>query len=102
MQYNIEQIKREVDQSMTEYRHYRDNRDMARSIVNKTIDYLHSRGYLGGVWQPIETIPNDRRILCTNGLEEHVCIQYANGVFSHGCYIPTHWMPLPKPPEETK
>lgn len=46
MTVHIDQIKREVDQSMTEYRHYRDNRDMARSIVNKTIDYLHSRGLL--------------------------------------------------------
>jgi hypothetical protein len=54
------------------------------------------------VWQPIETIPHDQRVLCTDGREEHVCIQYSNGVFSHGCYVPTHWMPLSKRPTNTK
>lgn len=49
---DIEQIKRECFSII-------DLTDQPRIAVDKTIDYLHARGYLGGVpeWQPIESAP---------------------------------------------
>jgi len=113
---DIEQIKLEVDQSMTQYRHYRDNRDMARSIVNKTIDYLHSRGYLGGVWQPIETAPKDGTVIW--GYWKHATQAWQGPVMYFIDFegdekwvtdeyrdintTPTHWQPLPTAPNTFK
>lgn len=92
-----------------------------------TIDYLHSRGYLGGVpeWQPIETYDYDGlpQVLLagfitpseyaqSNGSKPgweisigrcwHVNTRKFTGFFFLG-QQPTHWMPLPAAPKgETK
>jgi hypothetical protein len=60
-------------------------------------------------WQPIETAPRDgRTILVRQGdwaphhaywrkeCHEWWAIEY------HGCPRPTHWMPLPAPPEVSR
>lgn len=115
---DIEQIKREVDQYMTEYRHYRDNRDMARSVVNKTIDRLHSQGLLM-VWNTdMDSAPKDGTpilVMCEKVCPE-VCIPYnttypVSVSFEYDAWYvnntdfyaveainPTAWMPLPAAP----
>ena len=106
---NIEQIKREVSGI------YLDDCELLPwVIVHETIDYLHSRGYLGGVpeWQPIETAPKDKPILVCQS--QNGIVRTARGVNDRGDWITgpspmdyivkiTHWMPLPAAPKgETK
>lgn len=96
---NIEQIKREVFANMP-------NEDVC--VANKTIDYLHSCGYLGGApeWQPIETAPEDISVLAY--WKHHKIMDVAifdfNGWNIDGlsCTPPTHWMPLPAAPKGDK
>jgi hypothetical protein len=64
-----------------------------------------------GEWQPIETAPKDMtRVL--GYVEEYIVVMwwftYSNGrscwetVDGESEVDPTHWMPLPKPPQEGK
>ena len=66
-------------------------------------------------WQPIETAPKDGRILVYGGTLENdlrgkepsgIALVYAETLcVADTCYYdawivePTHWMPLPEPPE---
>jgi hypothetical protein len=61
-------------------------------------------------WQPIETAPKDGRLILTYAPEAHkysgipsVRVNYFYGCAwqktNHKLYPPTHWMPLPNPPE---
>lgn len=62
-------------------------------------------------WQPIETAPKDgtRILLCgKNGKIADSHYGQPDGWANPRCFIwpyvnanPTHWMPLPKPPEQT-
>lgn len=102
---NIETLKLEMHIALT---------DVTATDIRKCIDYLHSRGYLGGVWQPIETAPKDGGgfigyqkisdeqyvISACAFYGEFVWINWGEGLNTSA--NPTHWMPLPKPPEETK
>ena len=111
---DIEQIKREVFANIP-------IEDIC--VANATIDYLHSRGYLGGVpeWQTIETAPKDCCIDTFGTIQTHhgkkvkvrVTDDYMSSnspypltttYFEHpngltGTYTREAWMPLPKPPE---
>lgn len=116
---NIEQIKREVSGI------YLDDCELLPwVIVHETIDYLHSRGYLGGApeWQLIETAPRtgetimifdsysdykgiDGYGICTArwdySLRWWIMHQRYSNVIS--LINPTHWQPLPDAPKgETK
>lgn len=55
-------------------------------------------------WQPIETAPKDGSILAVtrNGIVKQVC--WNNGIWAGAGYDIklTHWMPLPKPPEDDR
>ena len=105
---DIEQIKQEVSNITHEF---------DRKVAMQVIDYLHSRGYLGGVqkWQPIESATIEGCLWVMLGHPDyHVSeIGYYNkryNVWVDGSDRtlfmpngPTHWMPLPAAPKgETK
>ncbi len=58
-------------------------------------------------WQPIESAPKDRTlILCWDGRARVICdwcdggwdVTHDTEDYSWADYAPTHWMPLPEPP----
>lgn len=61
-------------------------------------------------WQPIESAPRDGSILLVHDLDLGVCLGYWSDEYEGGwmaqdevgeyCGDLTHWMQLPKPPEE--
>ena len=53
-------------------------------------------------WQPIETIPDKSRILVTGSWGVTVAYKNGNSICDTIGELQnvTHWMPLPKPPEE--
>lgn len=63
-----------------------------------------------GEWQPIETAPKDGTwVLCWNKWDGIIVLRHTSrsraGRYSWRgdtgfWYVPTHWMPLPEPPEE--
>lgn len=111
---DIEQIKREVHEELGYPEH----------PISRVIDYLASRGYLGGVqgWQDISTAPKDGETImifdsysddkgidgygiCTarwdHSLRWWIMHQRYSNVIS--LINPTHWQPLPAAPKgETK
>lgn len=59
-------------------------------------------------WQPIETAPNDEGILVAydSGIislvdadDNDFCWRPYDGIRTPGREAPTHWMPLPDPPQ---
>ena len=110
---DIEQIKREVFANIP-------IEDIC--VANATIDYLHSRGYLGGVpeWQPIETAPRDGSLFVAywkgqvapcnynatrraKNKHNDFVIWHTNSYHASTCFNPTHWMPpdTSSPPKNT-
>lgn len=95
---DIDEIKQEVSDITHEF---------DRKVAMQVIDYLHSRGYLGGVWQPIDIAPKDKPILVCQS--QNGIVRTARGVNDRGDWITgpspmdyivkiTHWMPLPAAP----
>jgi hypothetical protein len=93
------------------------NQDIARNIINELeaenarLKAEVERLRKAGEWQPIETAPKDMtRVL--GYVEEYIVVMwwftYSNGrscwetVDGESEVDPTHWMPLPKPPQEGK
>lgn len=57
-------------------------------------------------WQPIETAPSVKKILCYE-LGAYYAAEHSHGSWAAYCgqHVtetpePTHWMPLPKPPND--
>ena len=108
---DLQKIVHELDIELTDV--------MARDI-RKVIDYLASRGYLGGVWRPIESAPKDGTWVMgywkTMPITQYPCICFADRCFSNPNAFetvqsneygseevyPTHWMPLPTAPKGEK
>ena len=56
-------------------------------------------------WQPIETAPKDGKLILLWVPGKEYGLMKWEGIWDdrlHGCRGPTHWMPLPEPPDETK
>lgn len=70
-----------------------------RDIVKKSQDKLNNNG-----WKPIETAPKEiTTIIAYDQYSDYwkmQIIDYGKNHCSHGCFEPTHWMPLPEPPKE--
>ncbi len=50
-------------------------------------------------WQPIETVPQDRRWVLVWGEDIEYCVyRFGPGLIDAEEPQPTHWMPLPDPP----
>jgi Protein of unknown function (DUF551) len=74
--------------------------------IDKNIEQWNTRA--PGAWRPIETAPNDQRIII--GSFPKGCIDVtlvwpdfnkeSFTMVSGDFYAPTHWMPLPPPPAE--
>ena len=76
---------------------------------NTGTEYI--RADLSPQWQPIETAPRDGAQILAYGAHQHYPEEYttkiqwwSDGINGWGAtgvsIIPTHWMPLPKPPTE--
>jgi hypothetical protein len=76
--------------------------DQHRAFIKSVDDEIKKQS---AMWQPIETAPGDgsRILICTES--GHVLIAgWAVKLNVSGWWNdnPTHWMPLPEPPEENK
>jgi hypothetical protein len=111
---DIQKLVHELDIELT---------DVTTRDIRKVIDYLHSRGYLGGVpeWQPIETALKDCCIDTIGTIQTHdgkkvkvrVTDDYMSAnspypltttYFEHpngltGNYTREAWMPIPPAPK---
>ena len=114
MTIDIDQIKREVGDKLSRLIPH----SYSYNTMLNTIDYLASRGYLGGVWRPIESAPKDGTWVMgywkTMPITQYPCICFADRCFSNPNAFetvqsneygseevyPTHWMPLPPPPQK--
>ena len=61
-------------------------------------------------WQPIETVPFGTFLVwlesphrsmgtCVSIMRNEPNAQFINGLFAWDLPLPTHWMPLPEPPQ---
>lgn len=77
--------------------------DQAASLFMLNADAILAA--LSHEWRPIETAPKGDRVLLKSGLNDRILIGFNVGDgwiesgSRHMSYPPTHWMPLPTPPQ---
>lgn len=113
----LEDIKREAHESLLQYRHYADSVDFSRSVVEKTIDHLHTKGLLM-VWRDMDSAPRDGTEILVYGIftgevsgrQKENSFGVASWYFGNGwlasntdhyagSYDAIAWMPLPAAPK---
>ena len=76
-------------------------------LENYIADLVRENHYLKDAfpaWEPISKIPKGVKVLCTDGEKIGKCIlsETHENLYSEGCSGPSHWMPLPEPPEQSE
>ena len=108
---DVEGLKREVDEALSEFWGTDALYATNKASVHKAIDHLAARGFFG-VWQPIETAPKDGTWIMvywpTMGIGQYPFVVFWDEGWQPARYsdrdygeaFPTHWMPLPAAPKK--